>query len=326
MQRSLYSSGYLANENLSRATYLSPSRSGQYSSNFLRELEKHHDRSAQIADDRLRAQEVQHERNLDNLRNQILGLKQQLELNDRTGLREAQRLEEDYNYRLNILQRESDLRTRPVLVQIAEYERNVERSALSHNSDLRELTRSVQDLRQENLSLKAKVDPLRAELEALKVKLYKESQQELASLEQEKKDLTRKHQVDLEDMTQHHRKAVSGLHGLLDSRETRVEGLQKDLIGSKQSLNTLILNSESEIRRLEEGLQKARLTLNKQERDMMSIHSAMNEAKKEAKVLLNEKSSMESDISSTRKENEYFKAEIKRLDRLVYGKGSPRKP
>ena len=59
---------------------------------------------------------------------------------------------------------------------------------------------------------------------------------------------------------------------------------------------------------------------------MMSIHSAMNEAKKEAKVLQNEKSSMETDIVSAKKENSYFKTEIKRLERLVYGKGSPRKP
>ena len=124
MQRSLYLTGYLNNENLNSESFYSPNRSGMKSYNFLRELEKHHDRSVQIADDRFKAQEIQHERNLENLRNQVLGSKQQLELNDRTGTREEQRLEEDYKYRLNLLQRECDLRTRPVLAQIAEYEKN----------------------------------------------------------------------------------------------------------------------------------------------------------------------------------------------------------
>ena len=326
MQRSFYSSGYLSNENVSRESYSSPTRSGQYSSTFLRELEKHHDRSVQIANDRLKAQEIQHERNLDNLRSQILSLKQQLEHNDRSCAREEQRHEEDYNYRVNILQRESDLKTRPVLAQIAEYEKNIERSTLNHNSELRELTRSIQDLKQENISLKPKVEMLKDELEVLKTKLYKESQQELALLDQEKKEVTRKHHIELEGMTENHRKSVSNLHKILDTRESRIEDLQKELINNKQALNDLILNSENEIRRLEESLQKARLTLNKQEREMMTIHSAMNEAKKEAKVLQNEKTAMESDINSTKKESEYLKTEIKRLERLVYGKGSPRKP
>jgi chromosome segregation ATPase len=325
MQRSFYSSGYLSNGNISRESYSSPTRSGQYSSTFLRELEKHHDRSIQIANDRLKSQELQHERNLDNLRSQISSLKQQLEHNERSYTREEQRLEEDYNYRLNILQRESDLKTRPVLTQIAEYEKNIERATLSHNSELRELTRAVQELKQENLSLRPRVEVLKAELDTLKNKLYKESQQELALIEQEKKEITRNHHIELEAISESHRKSVSGLHRVLDTRDSRIEELQKELAAKKQGLNELILNSESEIRRLEEGLQTARLTLNKQEREMMTIHSAMNEAKKEAKVLQNEKTAMESDIGSTKKENEYFKTEIKRLERLVYGKGSPRR-
>ena len=327
MQRSFYSSGYLSNGNLSHDSY-SPTRTspGQYSSTFLRELEKHHDRSVQIANDRFKSQSLQHERNLENLRGQIAGLKQQLEHNERSSTREECRLEEDHNYRLNILQRETELNLRPVQAQIAEYEKNIERAKLTHNSEIREINRNVQDLRQENQGLRPKVELLRSELETLKNKLVQESQNELAALEREKKDVTRNHHVDLEQMTEEHRKGVASLHKVLDSREQRIEDLQRELAGNKRALNELILNSEAEIRRLEEGLQQARLTLNKQEREMKTIHSAMNEAKKEAKILSNEKSSMESDITSTKKENEYFKQEIKRLDRLVYGKGSPRRP
>ncbi|OMJ84898.1 hypothetical protein SteCoe_13880 [Stentor coeruleus] len=65
--------------------------------------------------------------------------------------------------------------------------------------------------------------------------------------------------------------------------------------------------------------------LNRQEREITQIHSSTSEAKKETKVLNNEKTTMESDILRTKKENEYLKQEIKRLERLVYGKGSPRR-
>lgn len=327
MQRSFYSSGYLSNGNISHESY-SPTRTspGGYSSTFLRELEKHHDRSVQIANDRFKSQSLQHERNLENLRSQISSLRQQLEHNERSYNREECRLEEDHNYRLNILQRETELNARPVLAQIAEFEKNIERATLTHNSEIREITRNIQDLRQENQSLRPKVEMLKTELENLKTKLVQESQNELAALDREKKDVTRGHHIELEQMTEGHRKNVANLHKVLDTRENRIEELQRELVVNKKALNELILNSEGEIRRLEEGLQQARLTLNKQEREMMQIHSAMNEAKKEAKILNNEKSSMESDITNTKKENEYLKQEIKRLDRLVYGKGSPRRP
>ena len=329
MQRSLYSSGYLSNGALGRtqSENYSPTRtqSNNYSSSFMRELEKHHDRSVQIANDRLKSQEIQHERNLESLRSQISNLKQQIEHNDKSFQREDIRLEEDYNYRLNILARESDIKLRPIIAQINEYEKDIERSTLSHNSELREMSKSIQELKQENQLMKPKIEVLNKELEKVSKKLYEESQSELAAIEQEKKTLTRKHHSEMELLSENHRRNVNHSHHLIDSREEKIEELQKELSYLKNSLSDLIYNSNDEIRKLEENLQNARNLLNKQEKDMSSIHLSMNDAKKESKILQNERISMESDITTTKKENEYLKQEIKRLERLVYGKGSPKR-
>ncbi|OMJ93133.1 hypothetical protein SteCoe_3950 [Stentor coeruleus] len=331
MQRSFYSSGYLSNGNLSRSVYneqnSSPIRNTglNYSSSFLRELEKHHDRSIQIANDRLKSQELQHERNLESLRAQISSLKQQLDHNDRSYQREEVRLEEDYNYRLNILSREAEIKLRPIQAQIAEYEKNIERATLSQNSEICELNKSIQDLAQENQSIKPRIEVLKSELDNLHKQLYQETQQEISALDQEKKSLTRNHHSDLETFTENHRRTISTLHSAISTREDKIESLQQDLASQKRILNELIFSSEDEIRRLEDSLQSARSMLNRQEREIGQIHSITTEAKKESKVLNNEKTTMESDISRTRKENEYLKQEIKRLERLVYGKGSPRR-
>ena len=133
MQSSFYSSGYLSDGSLGRSgfsdQYESPTRSQirGNSSSFYSELEKHHDRSLQIANDRLKSQEIQHERNLESLRSQIVSLKQQLEHNEKSSSRELTRTEEDYTYRINILSREADIRLRPIIAQINEYEKDIER-------------------------------------------------------------------------------------------------------------------------------------------------------------------------------------------------------
>ena len=330
MQRSQYSFSYLSNGNNLRpftSDSYSPQRNqnSSYSSSFIRELEKHHERSLQIANDRIKSQETQHDRNLESLKSQISSLKQQLEHNDRSFQREEVRLEEDFNYRLNILSRESDIKLRPILAQINEYEKDIERSTLSYNSELREISKASQDLKQENFSLKPKIEALQAELSSLNKKLYEDSQQELDTLEREKKSIIKDYHEELEQIAENHRRSVYNLHQSISLKEEKIDNLSNELSFQKKNLSDLIYNSNEEIRRLEDDLQSARTLLSKQERDMSQIHSVMNEAKKEAKVLQNEKTSMEADIVRTKKENEFLKQEIKRLERLVYGKGSPRK-
>ena len=331
MQRSLYASGYSPNGNLGRSSYpdtYSPTRSkGQnYSSSFISELEKHHDRSLQIANDRLKSQEIQHDRNIESLRSQISSLRQQLEHNEKGAQREETRLEEDFSYRLNILSRESEAKLRPILAQINDCEKDIERSSLSNNSELRNITKSIQDLKQENHSLRPKIEVLNAEVEKLRKRLYEDSQQELAALEKEKSAITRAHHSELEQSSEGHRRNVNSLHSAIDNREGKIEELQRELGYQKKTLSDLIYDSNDEIRSLEENLQSARNLLSRQERDMSSIHMSMNEAKKEMKILNNEKLTMDADIDTTKQENEYLKQEIKRLERLVYGKGSPRRP
>jgi chromosome segregation ATPase len=330
MQRSIYSSGYLSNGNLGRSytsEVHSPTRSQGvgYSSSFLKELEKHHDRSLQIANDRMKSQEIQHERNIESLKSQINGLKQQLENNDKAFQREEARLEEDYNYRLNMISRESDIKLRPIIAQINEYEKDIERTSLSYNSEFREISKAIHDLKSENSNLRPKIEVLNSELEKLNVKFYEDSQQELNLLDKEKKNLTRSHQSELEILTESHRRNINNLHQTISAREEKIEALQNQLNVQKKSLNDLIYNSNEEIRRLEDSLQSARNLLNKQERDINQIQSVLSEAKKETRVLQNERISMESDINTTKKENEYLKQEIKRLEKLVYGRGSPKR-
>lgn len=326
----MYSSQYSPNGNLSRSTShnYSPTRSQvqTYSSSFLTELEKHHERSIQIAKDRLKSQEVQHERNLESLRSQISSLKQQLEHNEKGSSREELRLEEDYNYRINMLARESDVKLRPILAQINETEKEIERATLANNSELRNYTKGIQDLKQENGLLKPKIELLMAEAEKLRKRLYEDSQQELISLDKEKQMITRAHHLELEKTSENHRRNINSLHLGTSVREEKIEDLQKELGIQKKSLSELIYDSNNEIRSLEDALQSARNLLSRQERDMSTVHLSMNEAKKEAKVLQNEKVSMEADIETTRQENDYLKQEITRLERLVYGKGSPRRP
>ena len=330
MQRSLYSSGYLSNGNLGRSSYqdsYSPPRSSfqPYSSSFINELNKHQDRSLQIANDRLKAQEIQHGRNAESLRSQISSLRQQLEHTEKGAKREETRLEEDLNYRLNILSRESEAKLRPILAQINDCEKEIERSTLSNHSELRNISNGILELRQENQSLRPKIEILKEEVEKLRKRLYEDSRQELAALEKEKSMITRGYHTEMEQSSERHRRSVNSLNSAIDGREEKIEEMQRGLEYRKKTISDLIYDSNDEIKRLEENVQNTRNLLRRQERDISSIHLSMNEAKKEMKVLGNEKLTMDADIITTRKENEYLKQEIKRLERLVYGKGSPKR-
>ena len=140
-----------------------------------------------------------------------------------------------------------------------------------------------------------------------------------------KKSNIRSHHSELEKYSDVHRRNVSSLHQMISDREVKIDQLQEELVNGKNSLNELIFNSNDEISRLEEALQDTRILLNKQEKDISQVHYSLNEARKESKILQNEKISMESEINNTKKENEFIKHEIGRLERLVYGKRSPKK-
>mmetsp|Transcript_11278 Transcript_11278/g.22198 ORF Transcript_11278/g.22198 Transcript_11278/m.22198 type:complete len:322 (+) Transcript_11278:544-1509(+) len=292
-----------------------------YSAQFVNDIERQHKEALIGVGDKKASMERNHSRITESLKKQLDALKQQSDFNATAQLRESNALREEFEIRIQAMSREQDAIERNLREQLTQVQNGTE-DARMRNSRLKQEELEERLKNEEEIScLHGRVRSLHQEKERLRIDVIDSGRLEIERLEQYQEELKEKHTEAMRYMREGFTESMQDFREKIEEKHRQIKRTEQELNDSRRELILKSESTERELQLMQSSLREVRQIMETQEAELQRLKSQHDEAVKEGMIFKKEAALLTNEVGRVRRDNKELTEEVKRLEKLVYGKG-----
>jgi len=294
------------------------------SGSLLVDVQRQHDRTLDQVYTRMELGDRAYQVEAASLQAQVSSLRQQLDLAALAHARDVEALRKEY---------EEKIRTETISKETAVTALTAKAQETQHASAL-ESDRCAQ-IRREIIEEKERqsevIGKLQTEQRSIQQELayYQDQklpslQAELARLHEERERLEEDGSRAIAMAREQHSRLITDLQAQLEAKEARVRSLEYEAADLRHQIKVKSEAYARDIATLQETLLSTKDVIDTQERNIARLRQERTEARQDSKELAREVSAFHREVTQAKSEHLSLKSDTRKLERLVYGKGSRR--
>lgn len=294
------------------------------SGSLLVDVQRQHDRTLDQVYTRMELGDRAYQAETASLQAQVSSLRQQLDLAAVSHARDVESLRKEY---------EEKIRSETISKETAVTALTAKAQETQHSTAL-ESDRCAQ-LRREIIEEKERqgevIGKLQTEQRSIQQELayYQDQklpslQAELARLHDERERLEEDGNRAIALSREQHNRLITDLQTQIEAREARVRSLEYESADLRHQIKVKSEAYARDIATLQETLQSTKDVIDTQERNIARLRLERTEARQDSKELAREVATFHREVTQAKSEHLSLKSDTRKLERLVYGKGSRR--
>lgn len=255
------------------------------------------------------------------LRMQLDTLMQQADLTDQAHLQEINAQREVFDVKMHGLAREREITERSLNLRLKHVQSGAD-EARAINSRLKQEEGEERLKHDHELAgLNAKLRSLHQERDSLQIDTIEAGRQEVARLQQHHADLTYKHPESIRYMREAVSECMQGHRLTIEERQRQIKQVEQDLHNFKRQYQLQYESAEHGLQTVKSQLRETRQVVAAQEVELQRLQGQHDDAIEEGWLLKKEATLLTNEVIRVTQENKDLIEELKRMEKLVYGKG-----
>jgi chromosome segregation ATPase len=297
------------------------SESFGYSAKFVETIERQHQDALHGITDKRLSLDRTHSRVTESLKKQLDTLRQQADLNAQTQLREANVLREAFEIKLQGISREQEGVERSLREKLAQVQSRAEevrdRNSFLKQEELEERLRHEEEIG----LLQGKTRDLLHEKAHLKTDVVEAGKLEIERLEQLHEDLKVRHAELIRSIRADFHEGMQSLRLKIEDTHRAIKRTEHELNECRREHNLIAETTERDLQQMQSHLREVRQGIEGKEQELYRVKTQHDDAVKEGMIFKKETALLTSEVNRVRRENLDLIEELRRLEKLVYGKG-----
>lgn len=297
---------------------------GPLSGSLLADVQRQHERTLDQVYTRMELGDHAYQAEAASLQAQVSSLRQQLDLAAISHSRDVEALRKEYEEKI----RTETISKETAVTALAAKTHETQHASALESDRCAQLRREIIEEKERHSEIIGKLQTeqrsIQQELAYYQDEKLPSLQAELARLHEERQRLEEDSSRSIAISREQHNRLITDLQAQLEAKEARVRNLEYEAADLRHQIKVKNEAYARDIATLQDTLQSTKDVIDTQERNITRLRQERTEARQDSKELAREVTSFQREVTQAKTEHLSLKSDTRKLERLVYGKGSRR--